>query len=113
MPSISDYKTYGAIMAAVGTYVAKALADAHKNHFSTPSYFAQRARLVHQAFDRFAADHGVTTDQAATLRAMIARHSDTYPHLRTIGVQVLCNELPDEFNVRGQWVSARAELAAA
>lgn len=113
MPSFSDFKTYGAIMSAVGAYLTAGLAEAHKKHFGTPSYFVQRARMVHQAFDRFGSDHGLTCDETAALRSMIARHSGKYPNLSTIGVQVLCNELPDEFNMRGQWVSARAELETA
>ena len=111
MPAFSDYKTYGAIMSAVGAYLAQALATAHKQHFGTPNYFRARSRLVHLAFDKFSVEHNLSPGEASALRTMIERHSSTYPHLRTVGVEVLCHELPEEFNVRGAWMSPRVELA--
>ncbi len=112
MHSFRDYKTYGAIMSAVGAYLSDALRAAHKEYFGSPAYFVERARLVHGAFDRFGKDHGLAPDQTAALRTMIGRHASAHPHLMTVGLQVLCHQLPSEFHVRGEWVSPRVELLA-
>lgn len=110
MTKITDYKSYGAILSAVDDCLSIALTETHKSHFGKPSYFAQRALSVHKAFDRFTEEHGMSCERAVALHSLITRHGIMYPHLRTVGVQVLCDELPDEFNVRGSWVSARQTL---
>ena len=111
MPSIRDYKTYGAIMSAIGGHVESAMREAHKGYYGTPQYFTRRQSMVHEAFEDFCKGHGLAPSQTAGLRMMIQEHGPK--HLMTAGMRILCNELPDAFNVRGQWVSPRATVIAA
>jgi hypothetical protein len=112
MPSMTEFKTHGAVMEALGHYLSQAMRDAHR-HFGTPVYFQERGKIVHKAFDQFAADHGVEPAQTPRLRDMLLQHISRYPRWRTTAVDVLANELPATFNVRGAWTSPRLMLVAA
>lgn len=112
MRDISNYKTMGALLDALNLALKGALEAAQK-HYGTREYFVERRLAVHRAFDAFAKDHRVCGERTGELRNIIRQHTRGYPHALSQGVRVLLDELPDQFNVRGQWTSERARLVEA
>lgn len=109
MSSITDFRTHGAVIDTVDKYLKAALADAHKRFFGTNQFLERQLDMAHQAFDRFAADHGVQASETPRLRQMLTAHCRRYPRQNSTGMRLL-EAVPSSCMVRGEWVSPRAVL---
>jgi hypothetical protein len=109
-PEPMPFKTFGSAIDAVRDVCMEAAKRAHQDHYSTPVYFTKRAEYVHTAFDAYCAGIGLSPKASAQLRTQLASHFAYYRH-GTEALRVLFTEIPMTHLVRGQWVSARANVA--
>lgn len=114
MGPIGSFKTYGTLLAELKPKLVAALvqleADARMARRADPAHPDKQVLAVHTAFDDFAKTFGVAPRDTARLRFMLLSHfSSTFSHEKTDAMRLLA-ELPEEFCVRGEWVSRRVVL---
>ena len=100
---------YGSVIKQLEQYLESTKPEINKC-FMQPSFYKNRALLVHRAFDNWCAVNYSIKDSSHIL-ASIAANIKNYKVPTSTALDVLISTLPDEFNVRGQWTSEYATVS--
>lgn len=99
-------KTYSTILENLNKELILASKKAYKMHYQTPAFLKMQALYIHQAFEKFCINIGVSCDKAATFKSILEKHYKQYRMFNT-KLEILFYSLPDAYNVRGIWAPSK------
>jgi hypothetical protein len=100
---MKPFKTYFDAYTSLAAHLKQAADEVFREHKNQPNYTAKLNLAIHRAYQRWATESGISSEDMRDLAIALSKFSSDYVLGPSFYVNMLVSTLPNEFNVRGKW----------